>query len=623
MMKKTISIILSAIFAVYLCLSVTACDLIRVSERPLDSGEAVEYSINYVLNGGVNAENNPDSYTGKETIELGDAYNKRCEFLGWYDNADFDGKSITTIPKGSSGDITLYAKYDGPIVFSYTDRKEPVTLYGKPLVLTYTSETAEHYRTLFESIISDIEKGELPYDAVIRKVVEYNQGYADILDQDRIATIIADMTANASDYAMESEIYDLLVSFSINQNLIDLAFADSKYKRNYYDGMSDQEIEEYVSSIDPDEAISIGDIDVQMNSVLNDYFSGDKDAFTAIKEYSALANEYAIKNGYKNYMEYAYEKEYYRDYAVEDTDDLKLYITSYVLPLSERVYDKYLEYVTELSEEEYGQLMSIRNDFYAYYMDYVDKYSEYIGGDYLKNYDYYFTSGNYFYSAVRNDNVTGYTWSFSDGTPFMFMGKNYQDVCTFIHEFGHYNAALTGGGDEYASYDIAETQSQGNELMFYKYLCDKGLLSTNVGKTFFAEKLEDMLLAIVEGYLINEMEKFVYCNGLEDVTEREFYDKWTGICNQSGIGSYSRYNSWMINTILNYRCYYISYATSAVASIELSALSFEDYDQAVASYKKIYAAYPDRKTFTEVLTTAGLYSVFSEDAYKLMENIVL
>ncbi len=67
------------------------------------------YKITYVLNGG-NHTGNPNEYTSRDTIVLNDATLEGNKFDGWYDNEAFTGEPITVI-KGSSGDITLYAKF--------------------------------------------------------------------------------------------------------------------------------------------------------------------------------------------------------------------------------------------------------------------------------------------------------------------------------------------------------------------------------------------------------------------------------------------------------------------------------------------------------------------------------
>ena len=70
------------------------------------------YTITYELNGGNNA-NNPSNYTVEtETITLANPTKDDHTFDGWYDNAAFSGNKITEIAKGSTENITLYAKWE-------------------------------------------------------------------------------------------------------------------------------------------------------------------------------------------------------------------------------------------------------------------------------------------------------------------------------------------------------------------------------------------------------------------------------------------------------------------------------------------------------------------------------
>ena len=70
------------------------------------------YTIAYNLNGGENNVDNPTSYNVEtETITLSSTTKTGYTFDGWYDNANLTGEKITQIAKGSTGNITLYAKW--------------------------------------------------------------------------------------------------------------------------------------------------------------------------------------------------------------------------------------------------------------------------------------------------------------------------------------------------------------------------------------------------------------------------------------------------------------------------------------------------------------------------------
>jgi uncharacterized repeat protein (TIGR02543 family) len=72
---------------------------------------AAAYAIAYVLNGGTNAAQNPAIYTGTRAVVLAAASRAGYAFGGWYDNAGFAGSAVASIPAGSAGDKTFYAKW--------------------------------------------------------------------------------------------------------------------------------------------------------------------------------------------------------------------------------------------------------------------------------------------------------------------------------------------------------------------------------------------------------------------------------------------------------------------------------------------------------------------------------
>lgn len=78
-----------------------------------DSDEPVKetYSITYELDGGENSGKNPDSYDETSSdITLYAPTKEGYTFVAWYKNSAMT-KKITTIPKGSTGNLCLYAKW--------------------------------------------------------------------------------------------------------------------------------------------------------------------------------------------------------------------------------------------------------------------------------------------------------------------------------------------------------------------------------------------------------------------------------------------------------------------------------------------------------------------------------
>ena len=75
--------------------------------------KVINYQITYVLDGGTNAADNPTEYDIEDDeIVLSDPTKEGYKFLGWYDNAAFEGEAVKNIPKGSTGDKVFYAKWE-------------------------------------------------------------------------------------------------------------------------------------------------------------------------------------------------------------------------------------------------------------------------------------------------------------------------------------------------------------------------------------------------------------------------------------------------------------------------------------------------------------------------------
>ena len=99
---------------------VTSIDSSWLSDISLDAiWETTAYNVTYHLDGGENNNSNPKTFTiESDDITLASPIKKGYNFMGWYTSSSFsDDTSITTITKGSTEDINLYAKWE---IITYT-----------------------------------------------------------------------------------------------------------------------------------------------------------------------------------------------------------------------------------------------------------------------------------------------------------------------------------------------------------------------------------------------------------------------------------------------------------------------------------------------------------------------
>ena len=99
----------------------------------------LNYTITYELTGGTNAPENPASYNVETgTITLKNPTKDKYDFKGWYRTEDFTGEALTEITQGSTGNITLYAKWELENIVPDSQNVEGVecTLNGKNVLLS-------------------------------------------------------------------------------------------------------------------------------------------------------------------------------------------------------------------------------------------------------------------------------------------------------------------------------------------------------------------------------------------------------------------------------------------------------------------------------------------------------
>ena len=171
------------------------------------------------------------------------------------------------------------------------------------------------------------------------------------------------------------------------------------------------------------------------------------------------------------------------------------------------------------------------------------------------------------------------------GAPFLFTSWNdtYEMPATLLHEFGHYARYYFSGaaGDPL---DLAEIDSQGLELLAtaaYDELYGALKDAAKTAALFFA------LYTLIDGCAEDAFERYAY--GTEGVTLDDLNAAYGQICSAYGLdllGSDGR--SWVqIPHTFQSPMYYVSYAVSMVAALELFVLSERSVPDAVAAYRSI------------------------------------
>ncbi len=329
-------------------------------------------------------------------------------------------------------------------------------------------------------------------------------------------------------------------------------------------------------------------------------------------------NEIAKSEGYENYAECAYKDVYNRDYTIEEAKQLYSYVKKYIVPLLPQIAPYYSEAVNECYEELVsGYLMEDEA-----LVDKIEPYVSMVHKDLAEAYDYMKKYHTYEMDYSEKKMQAGYTTSLYEyGCPFIFNcpSGSYYDVETLIHEFGHYNNAFHNDIsilDDVTNMDVAEIHSQGLEMLMFEYY--DGIYGTNTSDAVRYVTLYNMLNAVIEGCLYDEFQVEVFSHP-GDITATECNKLFRKLAVEYGYkygNNLDEAYDWIrVNHTFHQPLYYISYATSALAALDIFEMSTEDREKAVDLYMTL-TTYGLSTPFCELLETVGLHDIFVEDTIK-------
>ena len=327
-----------------------------------------------------------------------------------------------------------------------------------------------------------------------------------------------------------------------------------------------------------------------------------------------LENEIARDEGYDNYAEYAYSAVYARDYSVDDIKKLCKEIRkqcSDALESTANLYSRIAEYdpgyLTEDDRETFETIYS--------YLDEIDPELQ-ISMKHLLDCNLFDLK------SVPTKPDKGFTINlpyYGDAYIFDSPYVASNDLFTYVHEFGHYNNAYYTQENEFESVsnlDNAETHSQGLEVLFSEYYTD--IYGEETGTYLQVAEIYNLMNSVSSACMITEFE--IYAHEHPDTTVEELGRYFAELNEEYELGVYyldlDEVYTWIdIPHIFVQPCYYISYATSALAALDIYSLSLTDYELACEKYMEI-TALKSYWYFKETLQYVGLPDVFEEGVSK-------
>jgi len=335
----------------------------------------------------------------------------------------------------------------------------------------------------------------------------------------------------------------------------------------------------------------------------------------------ALAKEY----GGEEYYTFISENGYYRKHTAETRNTFRGYVEDYIYPLMKKVK-------AELDEAEAALTDAQKTAYEALYTEesYLEGYIGSYRGSLNRKMNAMF-EGN---SAIFTNNENALKGAFVQflpeyDEPIAYFGPGYQDNSTIVHENGHF-ASMFYFDNTTLPFELAETHSQGNEWMYAAYLENLETVDESVTEVYTLSRAFDGMLAIFYSTMVDEFEEIVYT--AETPVKVEEYagimetivDKYEG-CEEflASIKVRDPFEYIQYVTMAS-PCYYLSYATSEIASMSLYAIAQEQgYQAAQNAYVNLQEGIDPTLDFLPAIEEAGLRSPLEVATYQSLENVLL
>lgn len=427
-------------------------------------------------------------------------------------------------------------------------------------------------------------------------------------------------------------------------------FYDSCYREFYYYGMTEEEINAFLFDSDAISNPEYTALKERNNAIESEFLAlGSSEQREKLPElyaeFAANNNAMAQLMGYENYLEYAYENVYGRDYTYQDVAQLSEYVKTYIAPVFAQVYNTWNTlsgYTQEDLDKYYGQ---VQKPFFevlegnTLVNDYIDLMAFTSNPDkqisFSDEFNKLMGDGNMFRGEYDGAFVTTI---YTPNLPIAYFGKDYDNCFTVIHEFGHYmnevySSEIFADGEYSQSYDLLEMHSQGNELLYLCYLEENAGYADVAYTLIRTHALVNMLFSGLAGFTVDAFEQAVYLDTYTGtnadvimadgtITADEYALLYDSICSDYGVED-ALDGYWEYGMTITSPCYYVSYSVSAISVLQLYEVAkTEGFDVAKEQYLKLFT-YVDEDPgmgMNDILAYAGMLSFKDEQLYVNLNN---
>ena len=435
--------------------------------------------------------------------------------------------------------------------------------------------------------------------------------YAKAYTLDNLAYI--DLYAHPGDESISDACQQLDVALNDLIDALCVALSDAldgpagKALENYIGSDKAEALRGYDEQTDREREIAerISELTLQYNALIMEdlSFGEETEKIGALyRELVDLHNEEAQLAGYDGYADYAYEISYGRDFTPDDAAALCEAVKPYAKEYFSSLYSHEATYTdfsvdTDLSAQELVGLIT------KYMLRVSDGASE--AAAYMKQH------GHYFMDSADRVSDLGFTTTLDQyNAPFIYLALygNEYDIQSMFHEFGHYYDAYVNPIPDVllsvGSLDIFEIHSTGMEALSTGWYGEIYGEEAGLARIKF---LDNALYTVFTGCLFDEFQRVVYAD--PTLTPEQISQTFTAIARSYGLRTYSRdFSHYWMQVSHNFESpfYYISYAVSMLASLQMYEMAENDWAEAADFYNDLVSLGAYDYTYCELLDKVGL-----------------
>ena len=522
-------------------------------------------------------------------------FNEKCDELKKLAESDASGNTVSGDARGDKV-ITIYDKL-------YSEYKEMDTLYSVIYVKYSTDITNDYYSDEQNYAYNTLIKSSDKLCGICREITE--SPYADKFKEH----VGEDAFKKFADYDVMTKEEKKLVRNE--KKLVDDYYeAIEKANSDGYTYKNEKWTSDEINGEDGDK-LALSDYNgyIKVNEGIQK--NANKATGPIFIKLVKIRDHMADLYGYDSYADYADKYTYYRDYTPEELEQLY----SDVKDFSSKYYKS--SYSDDSSESSGVVPDMSANDLVKTLQKYSVKIDKMAGDscDLMINKKLYSIGDE----ECRQDGAFT-TYIDKAKKPYISMMMDHsRDFIVLTHEFGHFVEYNVGGPQSNVlvdedNTDLSEIASNGFEGLMTNYYGE--IFGKKVAEEATKKTVDDLIENITDGCIYDEFQREVYAN--PDMTLDEINKTFSRInaeYNNSLKGDLGY--SWVyVNHNFEVPMYYISYAVSGLAALQIWDMSQKDFNGAVDTWEKVIKEGPYNKQYLEVLDNCGLDKFTDEGVTK-------